>query len=161
LNILSNPATSSNQLFLLKQTQSSLYNMKRWDEIIISRVERCFGSDSCRSLVYKVNGDLDGIAISDAGNGFAHVDLVLNANEGSCVLSGIMTVQFVPGSSRLHSAVWTTTANNSKLRGRRSQDDSTALPDTLGNQRVYPSNVSLDPDKANEAEEAHSPGMHI
>jgi hypothetical protein len=135
--------------------------MKLWDEIITSRIGECFGEDACRSLVYKVAGDLDGIAISNADNGFAHVDLVLNANGGKCVLSGIMTAHFAPGSSRLLSAVWTTTADNtSKMMPRPSQhhDGLAALPETLGNQRVYPSNVSLDHDKANEAEEAHIPG---
>lgn len=128
----------------------------------MSRVERCFGDDACRSLVYKVAGDLDGIAISDADNGFAHVDLVLNANGGNCVLSGIMTVHFAAGSSRLHSAVWTTTADNTiQMRLRTSHEESYTLPETLGKQRVYPSNVSLDHDKATETEEAHSPGMNI
>jgi hypothetical protein len=134
--------------------------MKLWDEIITSRVERCFGGDVCRSLAYKVNGDLDGIAISNADNGFVHVDLVLNVNGGGTrVLSGIMTVHFAPGSSRLHSAVWTTTADN--ISNNMRQDDSVPLPETLGNQRVYPSNVSLDHDKASEPEEAESPGMNI
>ena len=129
----------------------------------MSRVERCFGDDACRSLVYKVAGDLDGIAISDADNGFAHVDLVLkNVHGETCVLSGIMTVLFAPGSSRLHSAVWATTSDNTnKMSHRHSQYDSVALPETLGNQRVYPSNVSLDHDKADEAEEAQGPGMDI
>jgi hypothetical protein len=47
------------------------------------------------------------------------------------------------------------------MKGQSSQDESAALPDTLGKQRIYPSYVSLDHDKANEAEEAQSPGMHI
>jgi hypothetical protein len=119
--------------------------MRQWDATVVSRVRQYFGHGAARSLVYRVIGDMDGIAVTKGGDGFCRVELAVNSDRGTAVLSGIMTVHFVPESSRLRSAGWSTVAD-------------CMVDETLGYQMVYPSVVSLDQFKTDEGQ---GPGMTI
>jgi hypothetical protein len=136
--------------FFIFQDTSVLTKMQTWDQAVASRVQGALGMDAARVLAYKIIGDAGGIGLSQDGTGFAQVSLVSNSDQ-SCVLilSGILTVQFAPDSSRLQSMRWTTTEDGllAAVKPRRTQEDSSVR---LGQQMVYPSMVSLENHKNSE-----------
>jgi hypothetical protein len=137
--------------------------MKGWDAQIASRVIESFGNGVERSLVYKIVGGMDGIALSKGGNAVARVELLINGNDTKVLLSGYLSLLFAPESSRLRSVDWTILEDHfsegrvvnrsSRVQGSSSQN--------LGSQLVHPSVVSLDADKTMDMDESHDPGMNI
>ena len=131
-------------LFLF-QIKPAISKMQAWDEMLLSRLSQ--GRDNKQSFVYSVSNDLDAIALSKDGNGFAIVELSMNSK---LVLSGILRARFLPGSSRMYSVQWSTVkdecGSNSELApGKHSGHSSRSEP--LHTQSVHPSVVSLDVDK--------------
>ena len=129
--------------------------MQQWDEALINSVAENFGVGAVRTLVYKVQGDTGGMAISQDGTGFACVDLVANNQDGGeRLLQGILSLQFSPKSSRFTKVAWNTVASQIPTFFGQSLANSTATSpsaESLGSQVVSPSVVSLDHDKSNDS----------
>jgi ribosomal protein S10 len=174
--------------------QSMLLRMQRWDRDIhkrfISANENYTCTSSASTFHYKIVGGPNGVAISENGLGFAHVELELKPDKDAAdesasklVLTGILTVQFAPSSSRLSSAVWTTTqyvpsfsvdfSRSNAAAGveaaeaaapPRDDPSSSSNDSTLENQMNHPSVVSLEI-KVSPTDTAESqspgPGMSI
>jgi hypothetical protein len=172
-----------------EQYHVPMANMLHWDRDIQERY-RPSSVDDVQSFHYNLADGVNGIAISKNGSGFARVDLLVQQPRDSpsdssskCLLSGILAVQFASTSSRLSSASWTISqchpsfsVHPSRQEGR--QNGTVAEPssssightlsssslsnDTLENQMIHPSVVSLDFKVSHpETTEANGPGMSI
>jgi hypothetical protein len=142
--------------------------MQEWDKALISRVAQSCGEGAERCLVYKIVGGMDGIALSEDGNGIARVELIVIREEAKVVISGLLMIHFVSAdSSRLGSVRWTTledhciSSNSVGSVGSNASHRSSSSETTLSSSMVHPSVVSLDVDKSMEADESNGPGMNI
>jgi hypothetical protein len=141
--------------------------MQEWDKALISRVGQSCGEGVERCLVYKIVGGMDGIALSEDGNGIARVELIVIREEAKVVISGLLMIHFASDSSRLGSVRWTTLEDHcisstsvGSVRSNASHRSSSSET-TLSSSMVHPSVVSLDVDKSMETEESNGPGMNI
>ena len=141
--------------------------MRNWDQMINTRVAESLDTEASRLLVYKIVGGDGGIAINKDGTGFAKVNIVSKAEQGHLILSGILSVKFASGTSRLRSVDWTTLMDRWSVSSRLNEDGAALSPasssscDTLSTQVVYPSVVSLEHDKSSESHDSSGPGMSI
>jgi hypothetical protein len=168
-----------------KQHHDPIARMIQWDRDIR---ERCRPSlvDDISSFHYNLVDDASGIAISKKDFGFARVDLSIQRRDDSSespsnlLLSGILTVQFASTSSRLCSVSWTISQYHPSFSVYSIKQDrvvvtssspsnsltpsslSSSSKETLENQMIHPSVVSLDLKASHtETTEANDPGMSI
>lgn len=193
-SMASNVSSASLQHQSDHRRQLALLQMKRWDgdvrarfqSVVSSKKEEGGDATSKSSFQYKVLDGPSGVAISDTGNGFARVDLQLKqggqaSNTGGdtkLVLTGILTVEFASTSSRLSSAIWTTTqyapsfsleSSGSNVAGvaaetgaHQNDDPSSSSNDSLEHQVIHPSVVSLEiKASCTDTTESVGPGMSI
>ncbi|KAG7364063.1 hypothetical protein IV203_037265 [Nitzschia inconspicua] len=176
----------------LQHRQAALSRMLQWDQDVRKRCQNfCASTKRVESggsiFQFKLVDGPDGIAISKNGSGYARVDLLMKQSaaatsetESRVVLSGILILQFVSTSSRLSSASWTTSQylpsfsipsiRQDEPRYASGADDapsggdepSSSSNETLENQMIHPSVVSLDLKMSHtDATETNGLGMAI